>query len=730
MAVALSAVLVPDHLAAAECPVPAYEYKTGAAVIAASGNPVEATADRITSERDLISLDGNTTIDYLGRRLIAENAQYKADTGEVSIDGAMSFRGEGIVIESNNALFDIDDDVFETGDSVYEINLNGQRATGNASRLARTAEGLFELEDATYSTCPPGDKSWFIRARKIRLDPEEGIGTAERLTLNFKGVPLLAVPAFSFPISEKRKSGFLAPIFARGDNTGFELHLPWYWNIRPNVDATLVPRLMSRRGAQLQSELRYLDTQGMWTLSNEYLRDRERSGKRRSFSQLNHLGSFGPNWSTRIVASEVSDKDYFQDLGNSLELASITHLERVAEMRYQEGPLDALIRLQGFQTVDEAIAQTDRPYRRLPQFAASLHAPEYRLGIQASMDGEFVYFDRDDSVTGVRIDLQPRLSLPITRDAWFIEPSLSQRLTYYDLNNSGAALESSTGRSVPTFSLDSGLFFDRMLDSDGTVQTLEPRAFYLNVPYEDQNEIPLFDSSEFDFNISQLFRENRFSGGDRIADANQLSLGLTSRIISGVDGREIVRASVGQILYFEDRQVTLEPSDEVLTSNTRDTSDFVAEVAGQLSEGWFAKGNIQWNQDEEQTVRSSILVSYKPDNSRIVNVAHRNVSDDLANASEQIDLSALWPIGNSWRLAGRWNYSLDDKTSIESLLGVEYDSCCWAFRFAARRYISDEGLDHDTNLYVQLVLKGLAPVGQNYGALLENAILGYRDDYR
>jgi len=269
-----------------------------------------------------------------------------------------------------------------------------------------------------------------------------------------------------------------------------------------------------------------------------------------------------------------------------------------------------------------------------------------------------------------------------------------------------------------------------MLDSDGTVQTLEPRAFYLNVPHVNQSDVPIFDSSEFDFNISQLFRENRFSGGDRIADANQLSLGLTSRIISGTDGREIVRASIGQIRYFEDRRVTLEPADGALPANTRDTSDFVAELAGQLYGGWFAKGNIQWNQDEKRTVRSSILVRYKPDESRIVNVAHRNVSDDLANASEQIDLSVLWPIGDSWRLAARWNYSLDDKTSIESLLGLEYQSCCWALRFAARRYISDEGLDHDSNLYLELVLKGLANLGQDYGALLENAILGYRDPYR
>jgi LPS-assembly protein len=329
----------------------------------------------------------------------------------------------------------------------------------------------------------------------------------------------------------------------------------------------------------------------------------------------------------------------------------------------------------------------------------------------------------------VRIDVQPTLTLPVVRDAWFVRPSASYRFTYYSLNNTDDVTDQdirrTSSRNLTSMSLDSGLFFDRLLDDRGSVQTLEPRIFYLRVPFTDQSDIPVFDSSAFDFNISQLFRNNRFSGADRVADANQLSMALTTRTIDGEEGREQFSASVGQIRYFDDRRVTLRADDLV---ETRDTSDYVGEVSTTLAEDWVGKGSIQWNPDDRGTVRSSLSLGYRPDQNHIANVTHRVVNnEERESRTEQIDLSALWKIDDAWRIAGRWNYSLDADRSIESLLGIEYESCCWGVRFAARRYIADNGDDHDTSVYLQLVLKGLAPLGQNYGALLENAVSGYRD---
>ncbi|MFK7997272.1 MAG: LPS-assembly protein LptD [Granulosicoccus sp.] len=688
------------------------------------GVPVTAEADSVETDGGVVTLQGNTIIEYLGRKLTAQNALYNQDTGELSVEGSLSFLGAGVQLESNNAYIDIDDDIFTTGESDYQLDLNGKRATGTASAMEGLPNGDFALTGATYSTCPPGDRSWYLKADSLQLYPSEGVGTAKNLRLVFKGVPLLAVPVFSFPISDKRKTGFLAPVIARGESTGLELHLPWYWNIRPEADATFTPRFMSKRGTQLQTELRYKNWQGMWTLDHEYLRDRALDNDSRYFTQLRHNGRFNAEYTSEIIARRVSDKDYLEDLGNGLQLASITHLEQRADLIFERDRVHGLARLQGFQTVDESISAEDRPHSRLPQIKVEVDSGRLPLGIRADLVGEFVYFDKDDAVTGARLDLQPKLELPMVGDAWFFRPSVSHRFTYYNLNNTGDIFERTSSRNLNTLSVDSGLFFDRVLDDRGSVQTLEPRLFYLRVPHTDQSGIPVFDSSAFDFNISQLFRDNRFSGADRLADANQLSMALTTRTIDGEDGRDLFRASVGQIRYFDDRRVTL-PQNSV---ETRDTSDFVGEVFTALTQDWVGKGSIQWNPDETSTVRSSLALGYRLSPNHIANVAHRVVkSEERQQRTEQIDLSALWKINDSWRIAGRWNYSLDADQSIESLLAIEYESCCWATRFAARRYIADDGEDHNVSVYLQLVLKGLAPLGQNYGALLENAVTGYRD---
>lgn len=709
---------------AALCPAPAFVYAPET-FASQPGAPVLAEADSIESDNGVFTLEGNTIIEYLGRKMTAENALYNQNTGELSVEGSLEFIGQGIALESNNAFIDIDDDLFSAGESDYQLDINGRRASGSALAMEGLPNGDFTLEQATYSTCPPGDRSWFVQAESLKLYPSEGVGTAEDLSLVFKGVTLLALPKFSFPISNKRKTGFLSPILARNENTGIELHIPWYWNIRPEADATFTPRFMSRRGVQLQSELRYLNKQGDWTLDHEYLRDRAKNNESRYFTQLRHNGRFNPELTSEIVARRISDKDYLDDLGDSLQLASITHLEQRADLVFERERVNGLVRLQGFQTVDETIVADDRPHSRLPQVKIDATSGPLPLGMRAELENEFVYFDRNDAVTGVRLDTQPRLTLPIVRDAWFVRPSASHRFTYYLLNNTDESIDRNNSRNLTSLSVDSGLFFDRLLDDRGSIQTLEPRLFYLRVPFTDQSDIPVFDSSAFDFNISQLFRDNRFSGADRVADADQLSAALTTRFIDGTDGRELFRASIGQIRFFEDRRVTLEEDDVI---ETRDTSDFVGEVFATLPESWVAKGSIQWNPDDTRTARSSLSLGYRPGPDHIANVTHRVVNiDDDEERTEQIDLSALWRFSESWRVAGRWNYSLDADRSIESLLGIEYESCCWGVRFAARRFIADDGEDHDVSVYLQLVLKGLAPLGQNYGALLESAVTGYRD---
>lgn len=728
--VALTMQLTPvvGHAQADFCPAPEFVYQGGAQFAFDPDAPVEAFADSIESDGDIVTLSGESEIVYQNRRILAENARYNSVTGEVEIDGDLSYESDGIRLKSNAANLDLGGDTFSLGESSYEVNLGDKSASGSASSMARLDDGLFRLTEATYSTCPPGDRSWFIRADSIVLDTEEGVGTANKITLNFKGVPLLAVPTFSFPISPKRKTGFLAPIIASNDSTGIELHIPWYWNIRPNLDATFTPRIMSKRGTQLQVEARYLNRLGEWTLDTEYLYDdNQPSGQReRRFTRIKHTGQLNdPRWKTSLDASSVSDKTYFEDLGDSLSIASITHLERRADLTYEDDRYRFLTRLQSFQTVDADIAPEGRPYQRLPQIVFDANYDDLKNGLEASFNAELVNFERAGSVTGVRLDMKPVLSWPIDRDSWFFNPTISGRYTRYDLDNTEPDQRSEINRTLTTASIDTGLFFDRPTDDIGSVQTLEPRLFLLRVPFEDQSDIPVFDSSELDFNISQLFRENRFSGADRIADARQISAALTTRFIDGKTGREDLRASVGQIFYFDDRRVMLDND----TVETRSTSDYVAELSSELDANWRVRANIQYDPENSNTVRSSAHLSYSTDASRIINLGHRNVDTDNSAETEQVDFSFLWPIKKQWRVAGRWNYSLDSNKSIETMLGLEYESCCWAFRFATRRYISENGEDHDNSYYFQLVLKGLAPLGDNISELLGTGVLGYKDRY-
>ncbi len=689
-------------------------------------NSVDASADAVRADDGKVMLDGSTLINYQDRQIRADNAQYDKNTGMVTIDGELSYSTPDFKLQSKEATVDINNNTFRSGESSYVLTLDGRIAQGRASKLVRDKKARVKLWDATYSTCPPGEEAWNIKASKIRLDSVEGIGTAKNITLRFRGVPILYAPAFSFPINDKRKTGFLAPSFRQADNTGFELLIPWYWNIAPNLDATITPRYMSIWGTQIQGEFRYKNPVGDWRLNTEYLNDKD-SGDLRRFTRFRHRGNLTERWLTLIDASFVTDKDYFNDFGDSLNIASITHLDRRAEIRFRDRVNDFLVRLQSYQTVDKEIPAAKRPYLRLPQISWNASLPVARYGVKAGLRSEAVYFDREDSVTGSRVNVNPSLSLPLNSDFWFFTPTAGWHFTNYQLQNISSTdneevSESSIERSLPYGSLDGGLFFDRRIGSKGSVQTFEPRIFYLHTPFKNQNDIPVFDSGELDFNISQLFRENRFSGADRIADANQLSTAITTRFIDGPSGREQLRASIGQIIYFDDRRVFLED----LPPERRGSSDIVGEVSAELKNDWVVKSNIQWDPYTSNTIRSSVQFSYRANESQLFNMAHRRIKDK----TEQVDFSAFWPISKRWKASGRWNYSLDSNKSIETTVGLEYESCCWAFRFATRRYISDNGLDHETNYFVELILKGLAPVGDNVGELLASGVLGYSDKYR
>ena len=676
---------------------------------------VELSADSANNDPEdpqVILLNGTISIRHRDGALTAENAQYDARTNIATVDGDMSYRSAGLEVESSDATLNVARGTFELGESGYELGSGEVVAQGRARRIARDDTGTLRLKDATYTSCPPGDNGWLISADSIKLDTEAGIGTAQDITLRFKDVPIFYSPAFSFPINDQRKTGLLAPRVNQSDETGLEYRQPFYWNIRPDTDATFTLRTMSDRGVQLQSELRHLNRIGLWTLNHEFIDDDSRfiPGENRSFARLRHMGGFSDRWTTSVDLNNVSDKDYFEDLGDTLNIAGVTHLERRADITYTADDYVFRSRFLTYQTVDEEIIPEDRPYRQTPQFTLNYKKYFAEASVNAAVDTEWVFFDRADSVTGSRLDVNPRIEWNRTRTSWYSTLAGGVRYTSYNLNNS--VTES---RTVPVFSTDVGMFFDRV-NNDGSTLTLEPRLFYLFARRTDQDELPVFDTGALDFNFEQLFRENSFSGADRINDANQLSFALSSSMLDA-EGRQKFQASIGQTLFFQDRTVQL-PDSEVETASS---SDIVGELSIAFDKNWSGQSALQWNPNTSTTERSSAELRYRDGRDRLFNIGHRFIRD----VGETVNASFAWPIKNNWRVAAGVNYSLDDDLAIESVFGLEYESCCWAFRTAARRFITENGEDTNTPFFFQLVLKGLAPVGQNVTEVLRESVGGY-----
>ncbi len=657
-------------------------------------------------------LNGDVLVERGPQRLEAEKVTYDQAAGVVRAAGGLHFFQRGLAISADTAQVYLQRDLAELRDVRYR--LIPRHAHGAASEGRLEGVEVSRWSNVSYTTCDPGDNFWVLKSRRLKLDLGSGVGKAQQATLRVKSVPVLYLPYMSFPIDDRRKSGFLPATVGSGDASGFDLYLPYYWNIAPNRDATFTPRFMEQRGVQMRGEYRYLYPHSSGQLDAEYLPHDALYGKQRSLVAFHHAGSIRPQWTTDIAINHVSDDNYFEDLGTSLELASTTHLERHLDTTYYGSYWSLFGRLQDYQTLSGS-----SPYRRTPQLLYTATPPLPWRFAESRLTGEFVHFDGDPQVTGSRFDLNPGIDFPLQGAAWFLTPALDLHYTHYLLGGTAPGAADDVERTLPVFSLDSGVFLERELSwrDRPLVQTLEPRFYYLYVPYQDQSDIPIFDTALLDFSFAQLYRDNRFTGGDRIGDANQLTLGLASRLIDRKDGTELLSAGIGDILYFRDRKVQL-PNQPI---ETRNRSDFVGEVSARLIKDWSARAAVQWNTETVETEKSVLEIHYQPKADRILNFAYRFRTGIL----EQTDLSALWPLSPAWHVVARWNRSLRDNINLERLAGLEYQSCCWALRFVWRNYVNDPLSNSNNAYFLQLELKGLSRLGQAGTTLLERGILGY-----
>ena len=602
-------------------------------------------------------------------------------------------------------------------------------ASGDAERIEFEGENQVRLEGASYSTCKPDARDWYLRASDMQLDFDSNEGRASHASLWFQNVPLFYTPTAWFPLNDARRSGFLNPSISQSTRTGIDIALPYYWNIAPNYDASFYPRYMSKRGLQLGSELRHLGETFQGEARGEYLADDIEAGKTRYAYAVRE--SFAKNaWSGKLDWNGVSDDHYWTDMSSRLLQTSQSQLTRRAMLNYTPSPwLQTSLQVLRYQTLQTVASDPiERPYFLEPQLNMFAYRPGL-LKTDFSMIGQYSRFTHDDRATkdqGDRVVLYPQLTLPIIHPAFQILPKVGVHMSSYALDRSqaNAGAETRVNRVLPIVSIDSTMVFERQdsLFGKGYVQTLEPRLYYLNIPYKDQSAIPLFDTALNDFNFAQIFSENRYSGYDRINDANQLTAAVTTRILDDENGVERFKAMIGQRYYFDKQRVAITGE----TTRQQDFSNLIAAVNGLVAPKTYVEAAWEYNYKTSTSERFAAGVRFQPDYGKVLSASYRYTRDPLTASStvDQIDLAGQWPLAANWYAVGRYNYSLKDSQLLESIAGLEYNAGCWAVRSVFQRLAAVSGSPNDS-VFLQLELNDFTRIGSNPLDLLRRSIPRY-----
>jgi LPS-assembly protein len=600
-------------------------------------------------------------------------------------------------------------------------------ANGRAERVDFEGENQYTFFSNSFSTCKPGQEDWYMQTSETHLDYDRNEGTASHASLWFGGVPLLYSPVASFSLNGQRRSGLLHPHFSTSTRSGLDVTLPYYWNIAPNYDLTLFPRYMSKRGFQLGAEARYIEHNFQGMTRVEYLPDDEATNRQRYGYRIEHQHNLGRGVSAAINWNGVSDDFYWQDMSSRLLQTSLTQLPKQVSLNYAPSPwLQSSMQVLRYQTLqlDPAVPVT-RPYFLEPQINVMGYRPNV-LHTDLSMIGQYSRFTNVDTtkVQGDRVVFYPQVSLPYVHPAFQITPKVGLHMSHYGLSNQNVGQESSINRLLPTFTIDSTVIFEREGDwfGKGYIQTLEPRLYYVNIPYSDQSQIPLFDTALSDFNFAQIFSENRYSGYDRINDANQLTAAVTTRLLDGDTGVERFKAMLGQRHYFKPQRVVVGGE----AARTADFSNLVAAVNGLVAPKTYTDVAWEYNYRDNVSERFSAGVRFQPDLGKVLSASYRYTRNPLTNTStvDQIDIAGQWPLASKWYAVGRYNYSLRDKKTLESIAGVEYNAGCWAVRVVGQRLAAITGAPNDT-LFFQLELNDFGSIGTNPISLLRRSIPGY-----
>lgn len=683
----------------------------GSAVAGPDG-PLFIAADRIeSSQPDIVEAFGQVEARHAGQNFFADFLRYDIRLNQVDARGGVRFEDAQAVVTGDSLTMKLDTKAGTMLKPIFELTATPGR--GHAERVDFQDEDHASFKQALYTTCPVDDEAWKLKVTDLDIDQAKKVGTARGALLTFEDLPLLYTPWINFSLDNSRKSGLLTPTFGTTSKSGLEIALPYYFNLAPNYDATLYTRLLSKRGLQVGAEGRYLMDSYQGTALLEALSDKAKSQSRWAVL-LQHQQQLDPTLIGRLDFQRVSDSDYYRDLSTLVVKTSQTLLPEQGLLDFDDGLWQGQFLVQQFQLLQDPNNPITRPYGRMPDITLKT---DRRFGVlEGKLDSEFDYFTHPTQTQGARLIVYPQLKLPWETGFASFNAKVGVHASYYSLDSS--APKQSVTRVLPITSVDGGFAMDRDFDFSGKryQQTLEPRAYYLYVPFRDQSQIPVFDTAKLDLSLDQMFRENQYIGGDRINDANQLTLALTSRLIDAVNGLERLNLTFGQRYYFEKQQVTL-PGE-----TPRDTlaTDLLAAFGGQVTREVRVDGTWQYNTDKGRTLRSNLSATYKPGPGRLLNVGYRLIE----GSAEQIDLSSQWPLTRRLYGLTRINYSLKDSQLVEGLMGLEYNGGCWILRSVIQRLATAQN-SRNNAFFIQLELNGLGRLGSNPIDVLKQSIPGY-----
>ncbi|NOT98042.1 MAG: LPS-assembly protein LptD [Sideroxydans sp.] len=681
-----------------------------------SGIPAIVEADSIVGKSSTeIEMLGNAILSKGDQSIRADQLQYFQNTQHINAQGGVILQQQGSSVSGPRLQLNLDTNIGSMEQPNFYFTENAAR--GSADKMDIRDKKHYSFAKASYTTCPADDQDWQLKMSGLLIDRDRQIGTARNTWVEFMSVPILYTPWMDFALNDQRKTGFISPIFGGTVNGGSEITVPYYWNISANRDATIAPRIMLKRGLMLNNEFRYLEKNYAGEAHVDVLPNDKLTKATRTHFNIKHKQALNNNLSMSTDLNRVSDDAYFRDLADTVNATSQANLMREGTVNYLTGDWLATARAQRFQTLQDPAALIIAPYARLPQL--TLSTQRYISGVNVSFASEFVDFRHPTSPNGNRLVFNPSVSYPLVNSTGFYTtPKIGLHSTYYSMGvNKLATQPNNALRNLPILSIDSGVALERTGQLAGIdyAQTLEPRLFYVYVPYKDQSLLPNFDSAQADFNFTQMFTENRFFGSDRVGDSNQLTAAVTSRWLAQDTGAERLKIIAGQRFNFNNPQVNL-----VTPTTSSSKSDILLSASGQMTRAWSLDSELQYDPNQSHIQRYNLATHYRPEAGKTLNVGYRFTR----NLLRQADISTQWPLFGRWHALAKWNYSLQDARILEAIAGLEYNQSCWTLRLVAQRFATATQ-QTNTSLFVQLELNDLLRMGSDPLTLLKQSVPGY-----